>query len=418
MRKLGEHRSGLTVLAALMVLVALVGPLVAPAAQAQEPIRIGFIYPDQGPFAQPGIDMRDGYLLYWSQVGNRAGGRPVENLLENKGTNKPDEGLTKARKLVERDRVHLLGGVTSTPVTLALRSYVIDKKIAFMIMNAGADELTKKLRSDYIYRSSFANSDGSHPLGEWAYKQGYRKATIMGWDFAAGYEQMGGFARTFIEAGGQVIQELYSPIGAPDFAPYLSGIKRDADVVFVFFGGADAPRFVNQYAEFGLKGKIPLIGKGYLTDEVFLQRLGDNALGIVTSLQWTAALDTPANKSFLEAYQVRYKRPATTFAEQGYLGAQMFGQALEAVRGNVENQEAFLAALKKVDVDAPRGRVKLDAFHNPIHNIYIRKVERKDGALQNTVIATYPGVSQFWKWTPEAYMAMPAYQELKGKWAK
>jgi len=401
-----------------MVLAALVGPLAAQRSQAQEPIRIGFIYPDQGPFAQPGIDMRDGYLLYWSQAGNRAGGRPVENLLENKGTNKPDEGLTKARKLVERDRVHLLGGVISTPVTLALRAYVIDKKMPFIIMNAGADELTKKFRSDYIYRSAFANSDGSHPMGEWAYKQGYRKATIMGWDFAAGYEQMGGFARTFIDAGGQVIQELYPPIGAPDFAPYLSGIKRDADVVFVFFGGADAPRFINQYAEFGLKGRIPLIGKGYLTDEVFLQRLGDNALGIVTSLQWTAALDTPANKRFLEAYQARYKRPATTFAEQGYLGAQMFHQALEAVKGNVENMEAFLAALKKVEIDAPRGRVKLDAFHNPIHNIYIRKVERKGGVLQNTVIHTYPNVSQFWKWTPEAYMAMPAYQELKGKWAK
>lgn len=418
MKTLARTCRGLAILAWVMAVLGLAGFVGAPAAQAQEPIRIGHIYPDQGPFAQPGIDMRDGYLLYWSQVGDRAGGRPVENLLESKGTNKPDEGLTKARKLVERDKVHLLGGVISTPVTLALRSYVIDKKMPFIIMNAGADELTKKLRSDYIYRSAFANSDGSHPLGEWAYKQGYRKAVIMGWDFAAGYEQMGGFARTFIDAGGQVIQELYSPIGAPDFAPYLSGIKRDADVVFVFFGGADAPRFVNQYAEFGLKGKIPLIGKGYLTDEVFLQRLGDNAVGIITSLQWSAALDTPTNKRFLEAYQAKHKRPGTTFAEQGYLGAQMFHQALEAVKGNVENRETFLAALKKVDIDAPRGRVKLDAYHNPIHNIYIRKVERKDGALQNTVIQTYPNVSQFWKWTPEAYMALPPYQGLKGKWAK
>ena len=415
MRRPGNRCGWIGILAGLMALAGLAG---APTAHAQEPIRIGFIYPDVGPFAQTGLDMRDGFLLYWSQVGNKAGGRAVEVLLENKGTNKPDEGLTKSRKLVERDKIHILGGVISTPVTLAIRGYVIDKKIPFVIMNAGADDITKKLRSEYIFRSSFANSDASHALGEWAYKQGFRKAVIMAWDFAAGYEQIGGFARTFTQAGGQVVQELYPPIGAPDFAPYLSQIKRDADLVSAFFGGADAPRFMNQYGEFGLKGKIPLIGTGSLTHEAILAAAGDNALGVVTSHPWSGALETPANRRFVEAYEAKYKRRPTLFAEQGYVGAEMIAQALEAVKGQVENQSAFLAALAKVDFEAPRGKFRLDAFHNPIHNVYIRKVEKKGGVLQNTVIATYPSVSQFWKWTPEAFMAMPTYQEMKGKWAK
>ena len=409
-------RGGL--LARTLVVVGAVALLALPAARAQEPVKIGFLTLDQGTFAQPGIDMRDGFLLYWSQVGNKAGGRPVEVLVEAGNTARPDEQLTKAKKLVERDRVHLLGGIVETPTAYALRSYVVEKKMPTVIMTAGADDITQRLRNKYMFRTCYANSDSSHPLGEWAYKQGYRKAVLLSMDFGAGYEQVGGFARTFIEAGGKIIQEIYTPLDAADYLPYLPLIKQDADVVMGFYAGAGALRLVNQYAEFGLKGKIPLIGKGFLTDEVLLPRLGDNALGIVTALQWTAALDTPGNKRFLEAFAARFKRPANNYAEQGYTGALMIATALEAVKGNVENLDALLTALEKVEIDAPRGKVKLDAFHNPVQNVYIRKVEKKDGVLQNTVIATYPNVNQFWKWTPEQYLAMPSYADLKGKWVK
>ena len=405
----------------LVVLIALLGwagvPGV-PEAHAQEPVKIGFLTVDQGTFAQPGLDMRDGFLLFWSQAGNKAGGRAVEVLVETTATARPDDQLTKARKLVERDKVQILGGVLETPTAYALRSYVIEKKMPTVIMTAGADDITQRLRNKYMFRACFANSDSSHPLGEWAYKQGYRKAVLLSMDFGAGYEQIGGFARTFTEAGGKIIQEMYTPIDTADYSPYLASIKRDADVVAVFYAGAGSLRFVNQYAEFGLKGKIPLIGKGYLVDEVILPRQGDNALGIITSLHWSGALDTLANRRFLEAFPAKFKRPANNYSEQGYVGAQMMAQALAAVKGNVENQEAFLAALEKVEIDAPRGKVKLDAYHNPIHNIYIRKVEKKDGVLQNTVIASYPNVNQFWKWTPEQYLAMPTYADMKGKWVK
>lgn len=408
----------LRLLVGLTTLVGLAVFLAAPAAQAQGSVKIGFIYPDSGVFAQVGIDMRDGFLLYWGETGNKAGGRVVELFLESKGSNKPDEALTKARKLAERDKVHILGGIVSSPVGYALRSYVIGQKMPLVIMNAGADGLTQKQRSEYIFRSSYANCQSAHPLGDWAYKQGYRKAVIIGSDFAAGHESVGPFARVFSELGGQIIQEIYPPLGAPDFAPYLAQVRRDADVVSVFFAGADAIRFVKQYAEYGLKGKIPLIGKGSITDEVILPSQGDTALGIISTLQWSATLETPANKRFVEAYSAKYKRLPTQFAEQGYVGGQMVAQALDTIRGNVENQEAFLAAFRKVETDAPRGKVKLDAYNNPVHPVYVLKVERKGGALQNSVIGAYPNVSQFWKWTPEAYLALPTYPEMKGKWAK
>jgi len=413
-RNRGEHR-GMT---GLMALVALVGLLEARPIHAQGPVKIGFIYPDTGAFAQAGLDMRDGFLLYWSEVGNKAGGRPVELFPEGKASLRPDEAVTKARKLVERDGVHIIGGILETADAYALRSYLIEKKMIVMLMGTGAIDLTQKHRSEYIFRSAFTSNDSSHPLGDWAYKQGYRKAVLMASDLVVGHEMMGSFARTFTDLGGRIIQEIYPPPAVPDFAPYLAQLRRDADVVSAFFGGSDAIRFVNQYTEFGLKEKIPLIGKGFVTDESILPRMGDNALGIVTGHQWSAALDTPTNKRFLEAYMAKYRRPASGYAEATYLGSQMIAQALETVRGAIENREAFLAALKKVEVDAPRGKVKLDAYQNVVHPIYIRRVEKKDGILQNAVIATYPNTTQFWKWTPEEYMAMPPYPEMKGKWAK
>jgi branched-chain amino acid transport system substrate-binding protein len=387
-------------------------------AQEREPVRLGIIYTNSGPLAQLGVDMRDGNLLYWSQVGNRAGGRRVEIFLESTASNKPDEGLTKARKLVERDRVHVLTGVLETPVAYALRPYVNEKKIPLMINIAGADGLTQKQRGDYIFRSSFSNSQASHPLGEWAFKQGYRKMVLLASDFAAGHEHIGGVARTFVGAGGQVIQEIYPPLGAPDFAPYLAQIRRDADVVAVAIFGSDALRVVAQYAEYGLKGKIPLIGKGGLTDEAFLEKLGDAALGIVVAYHWSAALDIPENRRYREAFEGKYKRTASLTAESGYAGAQMIARALEAVKGDVENLEPFLTALKKVEIDAPRGKVTLDAFHNPVDTIYMLKTERKGGGLHNAPIASYPNVSQFWTWKPEEFMALPPYGQLKGAWAK
>jgi len=371
----------------------------AVGSQERDPVKIGLIFTNTGPLAQLGIDMRDGNLLYWSQVGGRAGARRVELLTESTGSNKPDEGLTKARKLVERDHVQILTGVLETPVAYALAPYVNDRKIPLMINIAGADGLSQKQRSEYVFRSSFSNSQASHPLGEWAYRQGYRKMVLLA-------------------AGGQIIQEIYPPLGASDFAPYLAQIRRDADVVAVAIFGADALRVVAQYAEFGLKGKIPLIGKGGLTDESFLDKMGDAALGIVVAFNWSAALETPDNRRFREAFESKYKRPASLTAEAGYVGAQMIARALESTRGNVESLDAFLAALRGVEVDAPRGKVRLDGFHNPLQTVYILKTERKDSTLHNIPIATYPNTSQFWTWTPEAFMAMPSYAELRGRWAR
>jgi branched-chain amino acid transport system substrate-binding protein len=404
----------------IVVLAALATLLVGAVTHGQDrgPVRIGMIYTNVGPLAQLGIDMRDGFLLYWDLAGQRAGGRRIEVISEGIATNKVDEGVTKAKKLVERDRVQLLAGVIETPVAYALRSYVIEKKVPLVINNAGADGLTQRQRSEYIFRSSFSNSSASHPMGDWAYKQGYRRMVLVASDFAGALEHIGGIPRTFVAAGGQIVQEIYPPLGTSDFAPYLAQIRRDADVVAVAIFGADALRFVTQWAEYGLKGKMALIGKGGLTDEGFLEKEGDAAVGTVVAFPWSAALDTAENKRFRDAWLSRHNRPVTLNAESAYVGAQMIAKALETAKGEVENLETFLGAMRGVEVDAPRGRVRLDAFNNPIPTVYMLRTERRGGVLQNVPVASYPNTTQFWTWAPDEFMAMPPYVDMKGKWVK
>jgi branched-chain amino acid transport system substrate-binding protein len=195
-----------------------------------------------------------------------------------------------------------------------------------------------------------------------------------------------------------------------DFAPYLAQISRDVDAVYALVLGRAALQFMRQYQEFGLKGRVTLIGGGTTTDEHVLPFMGDEALGVITALHYSAALDTPANRTFAAAYRARYKKVPSYYSESMYTGAKWFVAAAEAVHGNVEDSAALMDALRRVKVtDLPRGPMRLDQYGSPIENVYIRKVERVNGELQNTVIQTFPNVSQFWKYDPADYLKQPLY---------
>jgi branched-chain amino acid transport system substrate-binding protein len=222
---------------------------------------------------------------------------------------------------------------------------------------------------------------------------------------------VGGFQKTFEESGGQIVQKLWVPLGAMDLSPYIARLRRDTDAVFTMVAGASTIQFFKQYQDAGLTGKIPLIGGGPAVDEALLPQMGDEALGVVTPLIYSAALDTPANRKFVKEYRAKFGKVPSYFSETNYTSGRWINEAVRSIGGKVEDREAFLAALRKVEIaDAIRGPVKLDAHGNPIQNIYIRKVERnKDGELQNTVIVTIPSVSQFWKYNPDEFLKQPLY---------
>jgi branched-chain amino acid transport system substrate-binding protein len=218
------------------------------------------------------------------------------------------------------------------------------------------------------------------------------------------------FQQTLEDAGGKIIQKLWTPVGTLDYGPYLGQINKEADAVFSLFFGAGALNFVKQYKQYGLKDKIPLIGGGTTTDEHVLPSMGDEALGVITALHYSEAIDTPVNKKFAEAFRKFAGKPASYYGEGPYTGGKWIIDAIKNINGNVEDREKFLAALKSLKMtDAPRGPIVLDDYGNPIQNIYIRKVERVGGELQNTVIKTYPKVSQFWTYNVADYLKQPLY---------
>jgi branched-chain amino acid transport system substrate-binding protein len=238
----------------------------------------------------------------------------------------------------------------------------------------------------------------------------------VGPDNPAGLEQVGGICRTFTKLGGKVVQELWTRLGTQDFKPFLGQINRDADVVMVFFSGGDALRFVQQYEEAGLKGKIAVIAKGDLVSEHLLTQQGKAAEGIASVLHWCFLLDTPENAQFKSAYTTKYGRPPSQFAEQGYVTGMIIAEALKKTNGQVRGRE-FVKAMRSLELKAPRGTIKFDEYGAPIQNYFIRKVEIINGQGENVIVKTYPAVSQFWTWSPQEFMAMPPYAGMKGEWA-
>ena len=374
------------------------------------PIKIGVITAMTGGAAQIGKDMTNGITMWLDENNQTIAGRKVEVIVED-SQGQPNIALTKLQKLVESDRVHILVGEIFAHIGYAMAPKVEEYRIPMLYPVIAADDLTQRKPAKWIVRTGWASSQPSHPFGEYAAKTlGYKRIAVIGMDYAFGWEVVGGFQKTFEENGGQIIQKLWAPLNTTDFAPYLSQVRRDADAVFALMVSISASRFPKQYQDAGLKAKLPLIGGGTTFDEFVLPSLGDEAIGGITPLIYSAALDTPANKRFVAEYRKKYGKVPSYFSETSYTSTRWIADAAKAIGGDVENREKFLEALRKVEIpDAPRGPIKLDSYGNPIQNIYIRKVEKKDGELWNTVIYTYPAVSQFWKYKPDEFLKQPVY---------
>jgi len=382
--------------------------------------------------------MYSGCELYWQESGWQIAGRKLEVILEdNEGL--PATALTKLRKLVENDHVHLVAGVILSNVAYALVPYIEAQGIPTLYPINSADDLTQRRRPKWLIRTGFSAGGNMHPFGEYAATVlGYKKVATLGLDYAFGWETVGGFHKSFEDSGGQIIQKIWVPLNVQDYAPYLAQVRKDADAVFVNALGRWTLLFAKQYAERGLRDRLPLIAGGTYSDEHVLPQLGDESLGVVSAHHYSASLDTPANRRFRAAFEKAYNRTPSFYSENCYTGARIISEAVraiggkvedraalmaalrqgariisEAVRaigGKVEDRAALMAALRQVEItDAPRGPVKMDPYGNPTQNVYIRRVERVGGRLQNTVIHTYTAVGQFWKYDPEEFLKQPVY---------
>jgi branched-chain amino acid transport system substrate-binding protein len=392
-----------------VVLVSLL--LVVPApALAQESLRLGFLTILTGALASPGKDMENGIELFLKERNASLGGRRIELTVLDSG-GQPAGTLTKTRELVEQRKVHVLIGPLAAFEAYAIAPYVNQHKVPTISPSAAADDLTQRKATPYFVRATSTSSQPTQPFGTYAARTlGYKKIATIADDFAFGHEVVGGFHKAFEDAGGQIVQKLWPPLGAPDQSPYITQLKKDVDAVFIGFAGVAALRFLKQFEEAGLRGKIPVLANQTAVDESLLKSMGDEAVGVVSTMHYSAALDTPSNKKFVAAYRGAYGADPGYYSVGAYTAGLFLKQALDKAGGKVEDTDIFLKSMRSVSItDAPGGPIRLDKYAQPIHNIYIRRVERKDGRLQNVVIHTFEAVSQFWTYAEGEFLKQPPY---------
>src|SRR5438128_2877527 len=386
--------------------IAFVFPLLVHA--QSEPLRVGFLTVRTGPLAAGGKQMEQGIQLFLKERNYTIAGRKVELIIADTGGN-PAGAKTRTQELVERNKVHVLIGPLAAFEALAIDDYIRSTRTPIVSCSAAAEDLTQRKPNPWFVRTVGTSAQPNHALGEYAAKTlGYKRVAIIADDFAYGHETAAGFQRVFEDNGGKVVQRLFPPLNVPDYGSYLAQLKQNVDAVYAGFAGANGFRFLRQYREYGLK--LPVLGSMTTADEGILRQMGDEALGVVTGGWYAAGIDTPENKRFVDAVNKEFGADPGYYTLGAYSAAALVEAAAQAVKGRVEDKEAFMQALRSPgNVRDPRGDWRLDEYGNPVMPVYIRKVERRGGKLVNAVVQTYPTVTQFWTYEPKQFLASPVY---------
>jgi branched-chain amino acid transport system substrate-binding protein len=362
-------------------------------AEMNAPVKIGCLISQSKVFAVQGVNILDGMSLYFEGINWQAGGRKIQLIKEDDEVS-PQLGLEKIKKMVESDQVDIVTGPVGSNVALAIMGYVRQSNCILVVNGAGVNAVTRKFKSNNIFRCSTTSWQSNAPAGEWLYKNAVKELVIVASDYSGGHEAIDGFKEGFLPAGGKIVNEIWAPFNNSDFSSYLAQIKATGvSTVYAYMTGADAVRFVTQFNEFGLKKDIKLTGTGFMVEDDSLPAEGDAALGTLTGLHYTSSLDTPANKKFVAEYKAKYGQYPSCYSEYGYVSARIIAEALKTTQGDAGDKKKLEQAIQAVSFDAPRGPFRFDPeTQNVIQNIYIRKVVRAGDRLENEVLATIPKI--------------------------
>jgi branched-chain amino acid transport system substrate-binding protein len=380
----------------------------APAIAQAAPFKIGLLTVKTGPLAQGGIQMEQGIVTLLKEKNYTLAGRKVELLVADTGGN-PAGARTKAQEVIERDKVNVILGPLAAFELLAITDYVRDNATP-LISLAAAEDVTQRRANPFVIRPSATSAQCCHAMGDYAAKElKYRRAATISEDFAFGHEQMAGFLRVFEDNGGKVVKKLWPQLVTPDYTPFIAQIGN-VDCVFNGFAGSNPVKFMRAYADLGLKAKIPLLAGWTAMDDALLRSLGDEAVGVISAAYYSADFGSDSNKRFVAAMQKDYNVLPGGYSAGMYVAGQCVEAAIQALGAKADDRKALADALHKVSLaDTPRGPVKFDQYGNVVGDVFIRRCERKGGTLTNTVIKTYPNVSQFWTYNEKEFLASPVY---------
>mgnify|MGYP001027909201 CR=1 FL=1 len=364
------------------------------AAHAAEPLKIGMVLPMSGPFSAYGQQILSGAKLYLNAHGNKLGDRPVELIVKDDTGIAPELSKRAAQELVVQDKVAILGGFGLTPLAFAAAPVATQAKVPMIVMNAATSSITTK--SPYIVRTSMTLPQVTAPMATWAAKNGIKKVYTLVADFGPGHDAEKQFVKTFTAAGGEIVGQVRTPLSNPDFAPFLQRIKdAKPDAVFLFVpAGEQGVAFLKGFKQRGLDAAgIRLISTGDLTGEDVIDSMGNEAVGVVTSMHYAEAHDSALNKAYIDAYYKTDPKTRPNFMSvAGYDGMHLIDAVLKKTGGDA-NGDKFIAAAKGITFESPRGPITIDPeTRDIIQTVYIRKVERVNGKLQNVEFDSIPNV--------------------------
>ncbi len=370
------------------------GMLAASAAVQAKDLTIGLIVPMSGPFAAHGKQITHGIDLYLAEHQQTLGGRKVKLIVKDDTGIAPAVAKRLAQELLVKDKVDILAGFTLTPNAFSVAPLATEAKVPMLVLNAATSSITEK--SPNIVRVSMTLPQDTAPMAQWAHANGIKKVYTLVADYGPGHDAEAQFKKTFTGLGGQIVGEVRTPVNTPDYAPFLQRIKdAKPDAVFLFVPNGEAGvALAKGYTERGLAAAgIKALATGDVTDEDVLDAMGDAALGMITSFHYSAVHDSPENKAFTAAYAKAFPKDRVNFvAVAGYDGMHLIDLALAKTKGDA-GVDGFMAAVKGMKWTSPRGPVEIDPqTRDIIQNVYIRKVQRVGGVLQNVEFDTIKAV--------------------------
>lgn len=365
--------------------VATLGAAGQAAAQGNAPIKVGFMLPATGTFANLGEMIENGFKMHVNEQGGKLAGRDVQYFKVDDESD-PAKATDNVNKLIKRDQVDVLVGTVHSGVALAMAKVARETGTLLIVPNAGADVITGAMCAKNIFRTSFSNWQPAFAMGKVAAERGHKRAMTITWNYAAGNESVKGFTEGFEKGGGKVSDNLTLPFPNVEYQALLTQIaSQKPDAVYAFFAGGGAVKFVKDYVAAGLNKTIPLYGPGFLTDGT-LEAQGEAAQGMLTTLHYADNLNTPRDNAFRLAFAKNYKTNADVYAVQGYDAAQLLAVGLKAVNGDISKRDQMQEAMRKAKIDSPRGTFSLSAAHNPVQDIYLRQVNGKNNEVKGVAI--------------------------------
>ncbi|KMQ73198.1 ABC transporter substrate-binding protein [Marinobacter subterrani] len=363
-------------LASAVLATTLTAGLSTSALAATDPVKIGLMLPFSGIYAQLGEAGRDGLKLALKQNAAELDGVTFEYIALDTEA-KPARAPELASSLLNQHNADFIVGPVHSGVAMGMIKMLRGKDTIMIIPNAGSAAATGPLCAPNIFRTSFSSWQPSYPMGQVALDKGYKKVYAISWNYGMGRESLDAFEESFTAGGGEIVEKVLLPFPSTNFQSHVSDIAAtNPDAVFTFFAGGGAIKFVKDYDAMGLRGKIPLLGSGFLTEGT-LEAQGPAAEGVMTTLHYAEQLDVPANQAFREAFNTEYGHYPDIYAVQGYDAGLAIANTIEKLNGDITDKQAVISTMEKLTIDSPRGEFTFSKAHNPIQNIYLREV--KDG---------------------------------------